>query len=166
MSKKKGKTVLGKRSRREVAVVSAGVGQGMNVHVVDWRDIPGGNRKFQVFDIATGAVIAEARTRRGAMDKMVNFLMKTRFRIKQYGQWVSPEPSERTMKVKVKRVDGRIEVLTLYEPLSFRNGPDDSILRSGFVDHFFCEDGRYNGFGANTSGRVHRQLNQQRVIED
>lgn len=149
----------------EVVVASKNVG-GLNVHVVDFIHRPGASRKFQVFDVTTGQIIVEARTRRGAEQKLLTSLLRSKYRVMQYGRWVSPEPSIKTMKVAVRRVDGRTEILSFQEPLSFRNGPDDSILKSGYVDHFFCENGRYNGWGTNTSGRGMRDIEKNRIIED
>jgi hypothetical protein len=140
--------------------------EGLNVHVVDFIHRPGASKKFQVFDVTTGQIIVEARNRRGAEQKLLNYMLGSKYRVMQYGRWVSPAPSIKTMKIKVRRVDGRTEVLTLQEPLSFRNGPDDSMLRSGFVDHFFCEDGRYNGWGSNQSSRGAKDIEKNRVIED
>lgn len=149
----------------EVRIVSKPM-EGIQVHQIDVIDRPTGKRQFQVWDVRTGQIIVEARTRRGAEAKLLRLVLQSRFRVMRHGSWVGPEPTSRTMKMKVKRVDGRTEILTLHEPLSFRNGPDDSILQSGFVDHFFCEDGRYNGWGTNASTRDARNIEKNRVIED
>lgn len=51
------------------------------------------------------------------------------------------------MKIKVQRVSGSIEAITLTEPLEVDRGPGLNILRTSTgMHHFFTEDGKYDGW--------------------
>jgi hypothetical protein len=138
----------------------------LNIITVDPVQRLGGKSQFQVFDTQTGAILVEARTRKGAEAKLVRYLLRSRYRVMHHGTWVDPPPSTREMKVWVVRTDGKKELLTLDDPLTFKTVIDNYIVRSGHVDHFFTLDGKYNGWGTNTSNARANAIQKGRVIED
>lgn len=140
---------------------------GIQVWQAEIPHITTGRNRFQVLDVARGQIVVEARTRRAAEQRLVNYLLSGRFRIMRKGVWQDPPNYRQAMPVKVLRTDGRKETIELREPLTVQIFSDGStILKSGWLDHFFLPDGKYSGYGSNTSNANANKYERNRKVED
>lgn len=58
------------------------------------------------------------------------------------------------MKIKVVRADGRIETITLAGTLAIQEGGQNCLHADSGQDHFFLQDGTYDGWGMALAGGV------------
>ncbi len=78
------------------------------------------------------------------------------------------------MKLRVQHEFGRIEILSLAPPVQFFEGVAQSYILSGEgLEHYFTQDGYYDGWARNTSNLsddevddLLEQMEKDRVMED